>query len=302
MRFASAASHLYKPHHLTGGHWPSKSRPVVQAARLEPTRPPRNNRRRPWRCPISPCASCWKLACTSAIRPTAGTRRWRRTSSAPATTFTSSISPRRVPMLHRALQAVSDTVAKGGRILFVGTKRQAQDADRRSRQALRAVLRQLALARRHADQLEDDLRARSRGCASSRRCSLRTRPAATPRRSASTCSASATSSTARSAASRTWAACPTWCSSSTPTRKTSRSRRRGGSTCRSRRSSTPIAIPTASPSSVPGNDDASRAISLYCDLIATRRDRRHLARAGRHGRRHRRGREADRRGRADRAG
>src|ERR1700753_391110 len=32
-----------------------------------------------------------------------------------------------VPMLHRALQAVSDTVAKGGRILFVGTKRQAQD-------------------------------------------------------------------------------------------------------------------------------------------------------------------------------
>ena len=33
-----------------------------------------------------------------------------------------------VPMLHQALQAVSDTVAKGGRILFVGTKRQAQDA------------------------------------------------------------------------------------------------------------------------------------------------------------------------------
>ncbi|MCA0422810.1 MAG: 30S ribosomal protein S2 [Proteobacteria bacterium] len=32
------------------------------------------------------------------------------------------------PMLQRALQAVSDTVARGGRILFVGTKRQAQDA------------------------------------------------------------------------------------------------------------------------------------------------------------------------------
>lgn len=32
-----------------------------------------------------------------------------------------------VPMLHKALQAVSDTVAKGGRVLFVGTKRQASD-------------------------------------------------------------------------------------------------------------------------------------------------------------------------------
>jgi hypothetical protein len=53
-----------------------------------------------------------------------------------------------VPMLHQALQAVSDTVAKGGRILFVGTKRQE----------VGSVLRQLALARRYADQLEDDLR------------------------------------------------------------------------------------------------------------------------------------------------
>jgi small subunit ribosomal protein S2 len=33
-----------------------------------------------------------------------------------------------VPLLHRALTAVSDTVAKGGRVLFVGTKRQASDA------------------------------------------------------------------------------------------------------------------------------------------------------------------------------
>nr|WP_316654047.1 30S ribosomal protein S2 [uncultured Gellertiella sp.] len=32
-----------------------------------------------------------------------------------------------VPMLSRALQVVSDTVARGGRVLFVGTKRQASD-------------------------------------------------------------------------------------------------------------------------------------------------------------------------------
>src|ERR1700686_1963817 len=32
-----------------------------------------------------------------------------------------------VPMLYRALAAVSDTVAQGGRVLFVGTKRQAAE-------------------------------------------------------------------------------------------------------------------------------------------------------------------------------
>ena len=32
-----------------------------------------------------------------------------------------------VPLMHRALQAISDTVANGGRVLFVGTKRQAAD-------------------------------------------------------------------------------------------------------------------------------------------------------------------------------
>src|SRR5881398_1179553 len=33
-----------------------------------------------------------------------------------------------VPLLHQALKTVSDTVAKGGRVLFVGTKRQASEA------------------------------------------------------------------------------------------------------------------------------------------------------------------------------
>ena len=44
---------------------------------------------------------------------------------------------------------------KGGRILFVGTKRQAQDAIAEAAKKSRAILRQFALARRHADQLED---------------------------------------------------------------------------------------------------------------------------------------------------
>ena len=33
-----------------------------------------------------------------------------------------------VPLLHQALQVVRETVAKGGRVLFVGTKRQASTA------------------------------------------------------------------------------------------------------------------------------------------------------------------------------
>ncbi len=33
-----------------------------------------------------------------------------------------------VPLLHQALKAVSDTVSRGGRVLIVGTKRQAQDS------------------------------------------------------------------------------------------------------------------------------------------------------------------------------
>ncbi|MCZ2204168.1 30S ribosomal protein S2 [Bartonella sp. A05] len=42
-----------------------------------------------------------------------------------------------VPLLHQALKLVSDTVARGGRVLFVGTKRQASDiiADAASRSA-----------------------------------------------------------------------------------------------------------------------------------------------------------------------
>ena len=60
-----------------------------------------------------------------------------------------------VPLMHRALQAISDTVAGGGRVLFVGTKRQASEPIARRGEALRPVLHQRALARRHADQLED---------------------------------------------------------------------------------------------------------------------------------------------------
>ena len=87
-----------------------------------------------------------------------------------------------VPLLHQALKAVSDTVAKGGRVLFVGTKRQASGADRRRRQALRAILRQSPLARRHAHQLEDHFRL-DPAPARARRAARRRGPGPAPRRS-----------------------------------------------------------------------------------------------------------------------
>ena len=89
-----------------------------------------------------------------------------------------------VPLLHTALQAVSDTVAKGGRILFVGTQAPGAGQRCRCREAFGAVLRQFALARRHADQLEDDFRPRSSVCVISTTCWPRAMPLPTPRKSA----------------------------------------------------------------------------------------------------------------------
>src|ERR1700744_4461681 len=54
-----------------------------------------------------------------------------------------------VPLLHQALKGGSDTVPKGGRAPGVGR-------DRSRRHALGAILRQRTLARRHANQREDD--------------------------------------------------------------------------------------------------------------------------------------------------
>ena len=129
-----------------------------------------------------------------------------------------------VPMLDRRCARVRDVAAAGGRVLFVGTKRAAAGIRRRGGQALRPVLRQPPLARRHADQLEDHHRldqapAPDRGD----RCRRHQRP--DQEGSARASPATATSSNARWAASRKWAACRTSCSSSTPTRRSWRSRK-----------------------------------------------------------------------------
>ena len=62
-----------------------------------------------------------------------------------------------VPLLHQALKAVSRHRRQGRPRAVRRHQAPGVGRDRRRRQALGAVLRQRPLARRHADQLEDDL-------------------------------------------------------------------------------------------------------------------------------------------------
>ena len=60
-----------------------------------------------------------------------------------------------LPLFDDAMKFIRQLASNRGTILMVGTKRQARDIDRRRSQALRHALRRPALARRHADQLQD---------------------------------------------------------------------------------------------------------------------------------------------------
>ena len=116
-----------------------------------------------------------------------------------------------VPLLHQALVKVSDVVAQRGRVLFVGTKRQASEgiaeAAKRSAQYyinhrwLGGTLtnwKTISQSIRRLKQLDEIAGGRSARAA--------------PRRRSCSSPATATASTSRSAASRRWAACPTCCS------------------------------------------------------------------------------------------
>lgn len=61
--------------------------------------------------------------------------------------------------INDAYDFVKQTVAHGGSILFVGTKKQAQEPVAEQATRVQDALRQLPLARRHAHQLHDDLQA-----------------------------------------------------------------------------------------------------------------------------------------------
>lgn len=59
-----------------------------------------------------------------------------------------------VPLFARSLEFIAATVQNGGKVLFVGTKRQAQEPIARCARGWSALC-QPPLAGRHADQLED---------------------------------------------------------------------------------------------------------------------------------------------------
>ena len=204
----------------------------------------------------------------------------RSTSSAPATTSTSSTSPRPCRCCISALQAVSDTVAKGGRILFVGTKRQAQDADRRRGQALGAVLRQFALARRHADQLEDDFRLDLAPAQARRDARLR-RGRRLHQERAPDLQRERDKLDRSLGGIKDMGGMPDLLFVIDTNKEDIAIKE-------AQRLNIPVAAivdtncdPAGITYVVPGNDDASRAVSLYCDLDRQGGDRRHLARAGR---------------------
>ena len=114
-----------------------------------------------------------------------------------------------VPLLHQALLTVSRRRRQGRPRSLRRHQAAGLRGRRRRGEALRAVLRQSPLARRHADQLEDHLQLDQAAAQVARGAAAPATITVSPRRSCSSSRANGTSSSARWAASRTWARCPT---------------------------------------------------------------------------------------------
>ena len=110
-------------------------------------------------CLWSPGGSSSRRACTSATRPGGGTRRCpaSSTGSDPASTSSTSRSPWRG--WRRPMSSSSDLGRRDGVVLFIGTKKQAQEVVEDARGARGHALRQQPLAGRHAHELHDHLQA-----------------------------------------------------------------------------------------------------------------------------------------------
>jgi small subunit ribosomal protein S2 len=174
-----------------------------------------------------------------------------------------------VPLLHQALNAISDTVAKGGRVLFVGTKRSAQEqiaeAAKRSAQyyvnsrwlgGMLTNWKTISNSIKHLRSLDEIVAKKGAGL--------------TKRELLSTSRASATSWRRPWAASRTWAAPDILFVIDTNKEQIAIKE--------ANRLGIPVVAiidtnsdPAGITYPIPGNDDAARAVALYCDLVTKRR-------------------------------
>ena len=119
-----------------------------------------------------------------------------------------------VRMFRDAYDFVRDLAAQGGTILFVGTKKQAQDTVREEAERCGHVLRQQPLAGRNADQLPDHPQVASSGCKKLEEMMddpESSRPL-TKKEMSEHSDEHEQARWARSAGSRTCASCPTRCS------------------------------------------------------------------------------------------
>src|SRR5436189_1686045 len=123
---ARSRQRLYKPGNLTRGPWP-QSRPVAfpPVGRESFTGPRRINRRMTMALPDF----SMRQLLEAGVHFGHQSHRWNPKMERFIFGVRNDIHildlGQTVPLLQRALQLVSDTVADGGRVLFVGTKRQA---------------------------------------------------------------------------------------------------------------------------------------------------------------------------------
>ena len=162
---------------------------------------------------------------------------------------------------------MSDTVAKGGRILFVGTKRQAQDVIADAAKQSRTVLREFALARRHADQLENNFRV-DRASAQARRDARVHESGGYTKKERLTMQRERDKLDRSLGGIKDMGGVPDLLFVIDTNKEDIAIKE-------AQRLNIPVAAivdtncdPAGITFAVPGNDDASRAVSLYCDLVA----------------------------------
>ena len=149
--------------------------------------------------------------------------------------------------IETAYTFVRDLVADGGTVLFIGTKKQAQDPIQSLRREVRHAVRQRALAGRHAHQLRDHRQARRARCRSTERMRASGEFDAMPKKEALILGRELEKLERNLGGIRQHgASCPTPSSSSTRRRSTSPSPRPTSSASRSSPWSTPTATPTSS--------------------------------------------------------